>query len=272
MLTSDILKLTSKDANDIVCKISHCRPHSRSRLRLWGPWSFAQAPQPITCECMANARWAIPSAPKITSLVEIHSFRGRKKPPQNPKIQRSKNVHDHHRKKIFWGTFLASKQNFPGRWCFPKTLQKPGKPYLPPKSFLCGSHFVGKEKFLTGAGRCMLSFSQKTPTKHRVHTNFFEKLARTSACLPMTRVRKPTEIVQKNLFRWTFLFSVDPFRVDFPPVKKTVNKQKTLKNTKEIPRKKNTNETKTPRKRRTRHLPPKTWCGDSHSRRRGGTS
>ena len=28
-----------------------------------------------------------------------------------------KNVHDHHQKRIFWGTFLASKKNFPGRWC-----------------------------------------------------------------------------------------------------------------------------------------------------------
>ena len=25
-------------------------------------------------------------------------------------------IQDHHRKNIFWGTFLASKKNFPGRW------------------------------------------------------------------------------------------------------------------------------------------------------------
>ena len=34
-----------------------------------------------------------------------------------------KNVHNHHRKKIFWRTFLASKKNFPGRW----RIQKPCK-------------------------------------------------------------------------------------------------------------------------------------------------
>ena len=36
--------------------------------------------------------------------------------------QRRKNINDHHRKKIIWGTFLASKKNFPGRWW----IQKPG--------------------------------------------------------------------------------------------------------------------------------------------------
>ena len=42
-----------------------------------------------------------------------------------------------------------------------KSLWKPGKPYPPPKSFLCGPHFFfGGEKFCAGAGRCMLSFSQ----------------------------------------------------------------------------------------------------------------
>ena len=35
---------------------------------------------------------------------------------------------------------------------------KSGKPYPPPKSFLCGPHFFCKEKFCTGAGRCMVSF------------------------------------------------------------------------------------------------------------------
>ena len=34
-----------------------------------------------------------------------------------------KNVHNHHRKKIFWRTFLASKKNFPGR----RWIQKPYK-------------------------------------------------------------------------------------------------------------------------------------------------
>ena len=34
-----------------------------------------------------------------------------------------KKVHNHHRKKIFWRTVLASKKNFPGRWW----IQKPYK-------------------------------------------------------------------------------------------------------------------------------------------------
>ena len=34
-----------------------------------------------------------------------------------------KSRHNHHRKKIFWRTFLASKKNFPGRWW----IQKPYK-------------------------------------------------------------------------------------------------------------------------------------------------
>ena len=38
---------------------------------------------------------------------------------------------------------------------------KTRKPYPPPKSFLCGPHFLGKEKFCTGAGRCVLSLSQQ---------------------------------------------------------------------------------------------------------------
>ena len=37
--------------------------------------------------------------------------------------QRRKSVHDHHQKRIFRGTFLASKKNFPGRW----SIQKPCK-------------------------------------------------------------------------------------------------------------------------------------------------
>ena len=37
------------------------------------------------------------------------------------KMQRRKKIHDHHRKKIFWGTFLASRKNIPGRWW----IQKP---------------------------------------------------------------------------------------------------------------------------------------------------
>ena len=39
------------------------------------------------------------------------------------------------------------------------------------------------------------------PKKHRVYTNFFEEFARTFPYFPVTRVRNPTEIVQKNLFK-----------------------------------------------------------------------
>ena len=38
-----------------------------------------------------------------------------------------KSAHDHHRQKIFWGTFLASKRNFPGWWWIYKNLMKTRK-------------------------------------------------------------------------------------------------------------------------------------------------
>ena len=46
------------------------------------------------------------------------------------------------------------------------------------------------------------------PKRHRVYTNFFGKFTRTFAFFPVTRVRNPTEIVQINLFRWSFYFGV----------------------------------------------------------------
>ena len=46
----------------------------------------------------------------------------------------------------------------------------------------------------------------KIPKKHRAFTNFFEKFARTFSFFPVTRVRNPTGIVQKSLFKWTFSF------------------------------------------------------------------
>ena len=55
------------------------------------------------------------------------------------------------------------------------------------------------------------------PKKRRVYTNFFEKFAWTFVFFLVTRVRKPTEFVQKNLFRWTFLFWVDFFGWIFLP-------------------------------------------------------
>ena len=56
------------------------------------------------------------------------------------------------------------------------------------------------------------------PKNHRVYMNFFEKFARTFAFFPVTRIRNPTEIVQKNLFRRAFLFWVDFFWVGFHPL------------------------------------------------------
>ena len=55
------------------------------------------------------------------------------------------------------------------------------------------------------------------PKKRRVYVNFFEKFARTFAFVPVTRVRNPTELVQKNSFRWSFLFWVDFFGWIFLP-------------------------------------------------------
>ena len=56
--------------------------------------------------------------------------------------------------------------------------------------------------------RCVVFRGPKSPPKsrnanekHRVCANFFEKCARTFAFFPVTRVRNPTGIAQKNLFR-----------------------------------------------------------------------
>ena len=42
------------------------------------------------------------------------------------------------------------------------------------------------------------------PKKYCVYTNFFEEFARTFAFFPVTRVRNPMEIVQKELVRMIF--------------------------------------------------------------------
>ena len=42
---------------------------------------------------------------------------------QSSKCREEKSVHYHHRKKIFWGTFLASKKNFAGRRWTPKPYE-----------------------------------------------------------------------------------------------------------------------------------------------------
>ena len=59
--------------------------------------------------------------------------------------------------------------------------------------------------------------------KHRAYTNFFENFARTFAFFPLTRVKNPTEIVQKNCshelfyFGWRFWVDILGWNpVDFP--------------------------------------------------------
>ena len=69
-------------------------------------------------------------------------------------------VHYHHRKKIFWRTFLASKKNFPGRWWIRKPYKNQENHVHHRNLSSVDPIFCCKEKFCTGAGRCMLSFSQ----------------------------------------------------------------------------------------------------------------
>ena len=54
------------------------------------------------------------------------------------------------------------------------------------------------------------------PKKHRTHKNFFKKFAQTLAFFPVTRVRNPTEIVQKTCSDERFYFGWILW-VDFPP-------------------------------------------------------
>ena len=49
----------------------------------------------------------------------------------------------------------------------------------------------------------------KTPKKHCIYTNFFDKFARASACVTVMWVRNQPEAVQKNVRRWKFWFWVD---------------------------------------------------------------
>ena len=75
---------------------------------------------------------------------------------------RDQSVHNHHRKKIFWRAFLASKRNFPGRWWIQTPYKNTRKTISTTKIFPQSTPiFFCKEKFWTGAGRCMLSFSQR---------------------------------------------------------------------------------------------------------------
>ena len=71
-----------------------------------------------------------------------------------------KSVHYHHRKKIIWGTFLSSKQNFPGRWWIQKPYENQENHIYHRNLSSVVPIFFGKEKFCSGAGQCVLSLSQ----------------------------------------------------------------------------------------------------------------
>ena len=82
-------------------------------------------------------------------------------PAVSCRSREEKNIHNHHRKKIFWRTFLAPKKNFPGRWW----IQKPYKTlenHIHHRNLSSVDPiFFCKEKFCTGAGWCMVSCSQR---------------------------------------------------------------------------------------------------------------
>ena len=95
--------------------------------------------------------------PKTSHSIK-NNFHRQFAPTISSLFSEKKNVHDHHRKRIIWGTFLASKKNFPGRWW----IQKPYKTNETNSNHIYHRNlssvapiFFGKEKFLTGAGRCM---------------------------------------------------------------------------------------------------------------------
>ena len=66
-----------------------------------------------------------------------------------------------------WGTFLASKKNFPGRWWIQKPYENQENHIYHRNLSSVAPIFFGKEKFCTGAGQCMLSFSQWGPKSPR---------------------------------------------------------------------------------------------------------
>ena len=55
-----------------------------------------------------------------------------------------------HREKIIWKAFLASSKNIPGQWWI-------RKPYLPPKSFVCGPHLF-RQRRVPHWGRVVCGF------------------------------------------------------------------------------------------------------------------
>ena len=92
-------------------------------------------------------------------------FRREGAPPagERPLSREEKSVHNHHRKKIIWRTFLASKRNFPGRWWVQKPYKSQENHIHHRNLSSVDPIFFCKEKFCTGAGRCMVFFFPAFP-------------------------------------------------------------------------------------------------------------
>ena len=76
-----------------------------------------------------------------------------------------KSVHNHHRKKIFWRTFLASKKNFPGRWWIQKPYKNQENHIHHRNLSSVGPIFLCKEKICTGAGGVWFLFPALVPKR-----------------------------------------------------------------------------------------------------------
>ena len=85
-------------------------------------------------------------------------------------------------------------ENFSGRWSIQKPYKNQKKPYLPPKSFLCGPHFLGKEKFLPGAGWCIWKEGKDPHTQDKIQRLDFTKDPR-----PLHYKTPPSAFYHKNV-------------------------------------------------------------------------
>ena len=86
-----------------------------------------------------------------------------------------KSVHDHHQKKIFWGTFLASKKNFLGRWWIQKPYEnQENHIYHRNLSSVAPTFSAKKSSALKQGGVCFLfpSFAKHFGTGLRIFAIF----------------------------------------------------------------------------------------------------
>ena len=100
--------------------------------------------------------------------------------------------------------YTATTESKPfGKLCWPseelsrpvadnKNLSKLGKPYLPGNSFLCGAYFLGKEKFLTGAGWAHFCSRGSSQAICYAHKTPHLKWSRKSSCQSVLREFKGT--------------------------------------------------------------------------------